>query len=69
MVIQIWRQATQTWNNVWKMYKKVDPALPEVANKLSTTIPMSPHGDEGRGQKKAQSFVLMLESNLGWGRI
>ena len=54
----------------WEMYKKVDPGhdmwgLPEISGKLSTTIPMSLHGDEGRGQKKSHTFVMMLESNLG----
>lgn len=40
-------------------------SLPGGESRWDRTLAMSLHGDEGRGQKKAQTFVLMLDCNLG----
>ena len=56
----------------WECYKQAHPehdmfSLPggDSSARWRKTLAMSLHGDEGRGQKKAQTFILMLESNLG----
>ena len=56
----------------WESYRQIHPehdmfSLPggDSSARWSTTLAMSLHGDEGRGKKKAQTFILMLETNLG----
>lgn len=54
----------------WGCYKQIHPehdmfSLPGGESRWDRTLAMSLHGDEGRGQKKAQTFVLMLDCNLG----
>ena len=65
-------RATQTANleSFWQCYEKIHPehemrTLPGYEARRAFTIPLSLHGDEGRGQKKGQTFLLMVESNLG----
>lgn len=65
-------RATQNANleSFWRCYEKIHPdhemrTLPDYEARRAFTIPVSLHGDEGRGLKKGQTFVMMVESNLG----
>ena len=54
----------------WACYKRIHPeheyfAQPGHEATFSRTVPVSLHGDEGRGQKKGHVFIAMLEPNLG----
>ena len=54
----------------WKCYKAIHPSHAMFSQdgheqRLRYTVPMSLHGDEGRGLKKGHTLVCMIESNLG----
>ena len=54
----------------WGCYQRVHPDHDMFReeggeDKWSSTLAMSMHGDEGRGLKKTNTCVIMLESNLG----
>ncbi|CAJ1359562.1 unnamed protein product, partial [Effrenium voratum] len=54
----------------WSCYQKVHPGHGMFSQdghvaRWPTTLALSLHGDEGRGLKKGNTCVIMLESNLG----
>ena len=54
----------------WNAYEKAHPTHRLFVDEHPTrskrnTIPSSFHGDEGRGRKKANTLVMMMEANLG----
>ena len=54
----------------WSQYQKIHPEHdmfrdPTHRSRWPTTLACALHGDEGRGLKKGQTCVLMLESTLG----
>ena len=54
----------------WSNYRTIHPShcLFQVANEersCQNTIPMAFHGDEGRGLKRGNTAVIMMESSLG----
>lgn len=56
----------------WQEYAKVHSshilfAEQHEERSVSNTVPVSLHGDEGRGLKKSNTTVVMMEANLGVG--
>ena len=62
--------ASRTLASFWRHYKSYHPehlVYKELEGNLNQVIPLVLHGDEGRGLRKGQCAVMMLESPLGLG--